>query len=188
VRRLLPVLALVLLAASGCARPRPVTAPPPPPLEVPPPPPRVIVPPDLEPAVPASDNEGAPPKGVTGRPGHVAPKPKPAAEAPKPPEVKPEPPTAETAKPTNPAAQLQPTLPAAAQTEMERQLTDQLALAKKDLDRVDYRALGADARAQYDAAKRFITQADEARRNGNLVMAARLAEKAVGLAVGLVPR
>ena len=78
--------------------------------------------------------------------------------------------------PPVPLGQLQPKLPAS-QTEIERQVNDQLAAAKRDLDRIDYRALNTDAKSQYDAVKRFITQADEARRVGNVLLAQKLAEK-----------
>jgi hypothetical protein len=39
-----------------------------------------------------------------------------------------------------------------------------LTRATTDLNRIDYRALNADARTQYDTAKRFVTQAQEALR------------------------
>jgi hypothetical protein len=82
---------------------------------------------------------------------------------------------------------LQPVLPASP-SEMDRRVSDQLSQAKKDLDRIDYRALSADGKSQYDTAKRFIEQAGQALREKNLVFAAKLAEKAAGLAAGLVTR
>ena len=53
------------------------------------------------------------------------------------------------------------------------------------LNRIDYRALNADARTQYDTAKRFVTQAEEALRAKNLVFARNLADKAAALAAQL---
>jgi len=60
-----------------------------------------------------------------------------------------------------------------------------LTRATTDLNRIDYRALNADARTQYDTAKRFVTQAQEALRAKNLVFARNLADKAAALAVQL---
>jgi hypothetical protein len=53
---------------------------------------------------------------------------------------------------------------------------------------VDYRALNADARIQYDQAKRFVRQADDAIRTKNLVFAKNLAEKAATIAAQLAGR
>ena len=54
-----------------------------------------------------------------------------------------------------------------------------------DLSRIDYRLLNADAKTQYDTAKRFIRQADDAMRAKNLVFAKSLADKAAALAAQL---
>ena len=48
-----------------------------------------------------------------------------------------------------------------------------------------YRALNAEARVQYDTAKRFISQSQEALRAKNLVFARSLADKAAALAAQL---
>jgi hypothetical protein len=53
---------------------------------------------------------------------------------------------------------------------------------------VDYGKLNADARAQYDQAKRFMEQAQQALRDRNFVFAATLADKAATLAAELVSR
>ena len=68
---------------------------------------------------------------------------------------------------------------------MRRQVDDHLARAKKDLDRVDPKDLKPAARSQYDTAKQFIAQAEQARAEGNLVFAVKVAEKAAGLAASL---
>ncbi len=68
---------------------------------------------------------------------------------------------------------------------MERGIRQILGRATADLNRIDYRTLGADARAQYDTAKRFITQAQDSVRAKNLVFAKSLADKAAALAAQL---
>jgi hypothetical protein len=89
--------------------------------------------------------------------------------------------------PPVPTATLQPALPAAP-SEIERQIREQLSQAAKDLGRVNYGGLNADGKSQYDTAKRFIEQADQALKDKNLVFAKNLAEKAAGLAGVLLGR
>jgi uncharacterized protein (DUF885 family) len=60
--------------------------------------------------------------------------------------------------------------------------------ASADLKRIDYRALNANARTQYDTAKRFIQQAEDAVRMKNLPFAKNLADKAAALAAQLGPQ
>jgi len=71
---------------------------------------------------------------------------------------------------------------------MERGVRAAIIKASADLNRVDYRALNNDARTQYDTAKRFIRQAEEAIRAKNLVFAKSVADKAVVLAAQLAGR
>src|SRR5207253_801141 len=99
------------------------------------------------------------------------------AEPPKPAEEPPKPP------PTT----LQ-TTPATAEGEVERGIRASLQRATENLNRVDYRALNADARTQYDTAKRFVIQADDAIRTKNLVFAKSIAEKAATIAAQLAGR
>ena len=54
-----------------------------------------------------------------------------------------------------------------------------------DLNRIDVRGLNADARTQYNTAKRFVTQAEDAMRAKNLVFARTVADKAAALAAQL---
>ena len=61
-----------------------------------------------------------------------------------------------------------------------------LTRAQRDLARVDYGKLTADGRAQYDQAKRFSEQAEQALKERNLTFASTLADKAATLAAGLV--
>lgn len=187
-RRLLLVLPLVVLVAAGCVRPRPNTRVQPTSLEVPPPPPRLIVPP--EPEEPPDEKVAEEPEAKDRRP--TRPRPQPArerAETAKPADAKQEPPPEARPPATAPVppGQLQPQLSVKPDV-MRRQVSDQLSQAKKELDRIDYRALGADAKAQYETAKRFIDQAWQALNDQNLLFAAKLAEKALGLASNLVTR
>jgi len=182
------VLVLMLPIVSGCARARAKTPDMPTALDVPVPPPRLVEPLDVE---------GPPPARLPEEPARPVParaRPTPAPTRPEPPRAeapKPEPPAAdvpkaaeEAQKPGPPPTTLQ-TTPAGAEGEVERSIRTTLARAATDLSRVDYRVLNADARTQYDTAKRFIKQAEEATREKNLVFAKNLAEKAAGLAAQL---
>jgi hypothetical protein len=102
-----------------------------------------------------------------------------------------DPPRAEPAAPAEPAraaedaprpATTLQTTPAAEQSAVERGVRTTLGRAASDLNRIDYRALNASARTQYDTAKRFIQQAEEAIRSQNLVLARSLADKAAAIA------
>jgi hypothetical protein len=96
----------------------------------------------------------------------------------------------ETAKPAEEPKQpttLQ-TTPISAEAEMERAVRGLLTRATGDLNRIDRRALNADARTQYDTAKRFVAQAEEALKSRNLVFATNLADKAATLAAQLAGR
>lgn len=70
----------------------------------------------------------------------------------------------------------------------ERDARDKITRAARDLGRVDYGKLNADARAQYDQSKRFMEQAQQALKDRNFVFASTLADKAAALAAGLAPR
>ena len=178
------LLLCVIAAASGCARARANSVPAGPPLEVPAPPPRIVMPLQVEAEVPEPELEvpEEPPRQPprprapvpTDAPARPADVPKVADEVPRPPS--PAPPTT-----------LQ-TTPAAAQGEVERAIRATMTRAGGDLNRIDYRALNADARTQYDTAKRFIEQADEAIRTKNLLFAKNLADKAAVLATQLLAR
>ncbi len=183
VRRLSLAVAIAALAVGGCAtagakarQPEPVA------LDVPAPPPRVIVPPEPEPEPEAAQ---AP-----------APVPEPEARIQKPSRrptsatpARPDPKTdsARTSPSLQSGATLQQALPASP-ADVVHQVRDRLAQAQNDLRRVDYLALSTDGRSQYDTAKRFIEQAEQALREQNLVFAATVAEKAAGLAASLIGR
>jgi hypothetical protein len=186
---------LLLTIVSGCARGRAKTTPDAPTaLDVPVPPPRLVDPVDADVPPPARLPEG-PARPVPARPRPTPPQtptPAPArpeaskADAPKPEPAPAEAPKAaeEAPKPAPPSTTLQ-TTPTGAEGEVERSIRATLTRAASDLARVDYRGLNADARTQYDTAKRFIQQAEEAARAKNLVFAKNLAEKAGALAAQL---
>jgi hypothetical protein len=182
---LLPVLPVVFaLSVSGCTHAQAKSVPDGPPLDVPAAPPRDIATLDADTPAPAAAAPEEPVRSAPARPRPVAP---PRVEAPKP-EAPAEAPRRadETAKPSPPTT-LQ-TTPSGAEGGQERAIRDTLARASADLARVDYRLLNADARSQYDTAKRFIEQADDAVRGKNLVFAKNLADKAAALAAQLAGR
>jgi hypothetical protein len=60
--------------------------------------------------------------------------------------------------------------------------------ATSDLGRVNAQALNRDGRTQYNTAKRFIEQAEDALTKRNFVLAKSLADKALAVAVQLAAR
>jgi outer membrane biosynthesis protein TonB len=147
-------------------------------LEVPPVPPRVIERAPAPPEAPEPVPELPPPP--------ANPRPRaPQRDATKP-EPKPETPPAEPqpATPTPP----QPTLPPLRTgsspdgAEATRMITEIRNRAQKLLDATDYQKLTREQQAQYDNAKRFIDEADEALKAKNFELARGVAEKAEKLA------
>ncbi len=170
--------------AAGCAHAQARTQPELPPLDMPAPPPRVVEanepaqPPQIAlPEAPSTNIRpqppATPPRTDAARPADAQKPDQPAAE---PPKVAEEPP-----KPSAPPTTLQ-TTPAQREGEVERRVRILIAQAYNDLNRVNYQALNADARNQYDTAKRFASQAEDALRSRNLVFASNLADKAAALA------
>jgi hypothetical protein len=180
-------LLLASVVTSGCIRTAAKTLPDGPPLDVPAAPAREAEPDDAETPQPVplitepARNAPARPRPATREPARAEPpkveppkvEPPLIVEPPKPPE-----------EPAKPPANLQ-TAPTQAEIEVERTIRASLARANADLNRIDYRVLNADARTQYDTAKRFIRQADDALKSKNLVFAKNLAEKAATMAVQL---
>ena len=194
VRERLWVMAAILVlsagASAGCAKARAQSQPELPPLAAPLPPARVL------PPLAGGPIEGAstPPAPRVDRqpeaPRHrqdqsraaetPRPEPKPA-DAPKteiPGDAQRQP---DEAPPGEPAPVLQ-LAPAAESHASEGTIRNQLTRASKDLSRVDYVALSADAKAQYDTAKRFMVLADQAIKDRNLMFAQTLADKAAAIA------
>ena len=159
----------VVPALGACATARaqaPIVAQP---LEVPPVPPRVIVPDiaEIEPAL----EEPAPSRPAVPKP-DAPPKPPDKLE---PPKTQQEPPT------TEPAPRVR-TPQTANDEQAEREVRAVMARAQGLLRAVPYRELSNAARQQYDTARRFITQADNALKIRNYVFARNLADKAETLA------
>jgi hypothetical protein len=183
--------AVVLLAPllPGCTHAQAKTTPDAP-LDMPAPPPREAEPSEVEAPAPVP-LIAEPARNTPARPRPTAPREPRPPEPPKPEPPKPEPPPAEPPKPVedppNTPTTLQ-TTPATAEGVVERAIRASIAKANTDLGRIDYRVLNADARTQYDTAKRFINQADGAMRSKNLLFAKNLADKAAALAAQLAGR
>jgi hypothetical protein len=173
----------LIVPAMACASARAQTPPVDhPPMAVPPVPPRTIepIPPSepvpLEPVAEMPTTPANPPRP---RP----PQRDPARTDPKV-EIKPEtPPDPATAQP--PAAQPVPPLRpqgSADGPEMARQVRETIDRAKKMLDSIDAGTLSAERKLNYDTARDFIKQAEEAITQEKLVFAKSLAERAEGVA------
>jgi hypothetical protein len=185
------LLAVCVLMSGACAKARAKTAPDAP-LDMPLPPPREVEPTEAE-APPPMPLVPEPARSLPPRPRPPAPREQPRAE-PKA-DAKPEPPKPEPApaevKPPEEVPHTPTTLqtaPATAESEVERSVRATMTRATGELNRIDYRGLNADARMQYDTAKRFIQQADEAMKAKNLVFARNLADKAAAIAAQLAGR
>jgi len=184
------LLALLLAGTAACAHGEAKTIVELPPLAMPEAPPRVVE--ATEPQQPAIVSLPDEPR-TTLRPRASPPAqrtetPKPA-ETPKTDQAATEPgkPAEEPPKPQTPPTSLQ-TTSTQREGEVERRVRVLVAQATNDLNRVNYQALNPDARNQYDTAKRFATQAEEALRARNLVFASNLADKAAALAAQLLGR
>lgn len=184
--RRLACLAVVVLAcaASACVSAQAKGDPGGPALAPPTPPPHTIIPVEIVEA-PASPPASPAPTPVIVRPMARPPAPKPDKPVEKPVE-KPDP--AAAAPPTAAPAPTAPLQTTANVTELERAIRARMAQAGRDLDRTDYRALNAERRTQYDTAKRFLQQADDALKVKNLVFAEQLADKAATLAAALTQK
>jgi hypothetical protein len=103
---------------------------------------------------------------------------------PEPPKVEETPVMLERPENAAPAMTLKPGPSVQAQTEASiRALLDR---AGRDLQRVNYAALDADGRTQFDTARRFKEQAEDALKGANLPYAGKLADKAATMASMLV--
>jgi hypothetical protein len=180
--RLLPLAVVVALAMGGaaCAARAQVAVPEPelPILNPPPPPERIVAiyvaPEDLTPVeAPVAAAPTAP----------SLPAPRPAAPPPPPgPQVSEGPPQPPPSTP--PALTLTPVPGTEAKTEASiRALLGQVA---KDLTRVNATTLSSDGRTQYEAARRFVQQSEDALKIRNLLYAGKLADKAAAMAAVLV--
>ncbi len=188
-RLYIALLGAVIVA--GCARTLARTTPDNPPLDMPPPPahevetgdenPQAIVGLPSEPArTPTIRPRPAPPPQTRTESPRI--EPKPAEPAPAEP---PKPPVAE--EPARPPSTLQ-TTPTEVEAELEKEIRSIMARAQRDLNRIDYRKLSREARDQYEYAKSFIRQADDAIRVKNLPFARTVADKAAVTAAQLAGR
>ena len=181
----LPRLASLLIlvgAASACLNLQARTPPPAPALETPEAPTHLIVPvviPEPEP-IPA---QPAAPPATPPKPRDSTTPTRPADRTSPPPATAPPSTTPVTEPPAAPPPVLQTTSNG---PEEERKVQAVLKKANDDLGRVTYAALKSDARAHYDLAKSFITQAENALKIKNYPFAAQLAEKAANLASQLL--
>ena len=168
------VLSVTTLAGAACAGAKAqVQIPDQVPLAMPAAPPHVVVPapPEAPPApVVETPTPQVNPPAASGGPPRTRTEPPPARPAP-PPATPPATPTPVTSAPT-------PLEAAPNQGELEQRARGLLASAERTMEKIDYKALGPDGRAQYDTAKRFIKQADEALKAKNIVYAWQLADKA----------
>jgi outer membrane biosynthesis protein TonB len=186
----LRVLVLVVAAAgsTACFRAQARTTPEMPPLEVPPPPPRIVETIEVDdtpepPVEVVADPETAP--ATRPRPAPVPPR----TEAPRPEPPRIEGPPAEPPRPADePARTTLQTTPADREGQVEASVRRLMTSATNDLNRVNYNRLNADAKGQYESAKGFLRQAEEALKGRNLVFAETVAEKAATLAAQLAGR
>ena len=173
---------LVLLAASlgACAAKAQVRAEAELPLLDPPPaPPRVVAayPVEPDPLPMAPPTEAATPVKPPARPARPDTRPETVANAPEPPEP--------VARPA-PAPSLTLTPSPGSEQQTVAAIRDLLLRAGRDLARVNAASLNTDGRTQYDQARRFLQQAEDALRTKNIVFAGKLADKAATMAAVLV--
>jgi len=175
-------LAILTVGATGCANLHARGAAAGPALEAPTPPLHLISPSEeANTNANANASAGEPPPPVADPPVRTTPRTPPAQSAP----------SAQRADRSDPAPG--PTVPADAtppktlQTTAnveaaERKIRTTLNDASRSLGRIDYRGLSVEGKAQYDIAKRFVEQAEEAIVAKNFLFASQLADKASALA------
>lgn len=148
-------------------------------LDPPPAPPRVVAvyAPEPQPLPITPTVEPATPVRPPARPARPEQKPE-AAVAP------PEPVEAVGRSPSGPSLTMTPTPGSESQTVAA--IRDLLGRAARDLSRVNAASLNGDGRAQYDQARRFMAQAEDALKIRNVVFAGKLADKAATMAAVLV--
>ena len=178
------------LTSAACHRAHAKTLPESPPLEVPAVPPREVEPIEVETPQPVPLPE-EPARTPPPRLRPPAREQTPRAEPPRTEPPKTEQPPVETTKPeeepAKPPALLQ-TTPPNTEGDLERAIRATLTRAHTDLNRIDAARLNADARVQYETAKSFIRQAEQAVRAKNLLFAKSVADKAAVLAAQLAPK
>ena len=177
--KLILVAVVASVAGAACTKARANTEIVMPELVPPPPPPRIVETFAVEPVptIEPSPVESAlltPPARIPAR----------APVKSEPPKVD-EPPVLPERPPSSPPA-LTMKLGASEQAQTEASIRGLLDRAQRDLQRVNYAALNADGRAQFDTARGFMQQAQEALKAANLAFAGKLADKAATMAAILV--
>ena len=183
IARAWPALLLLAVASfgAGCAEKvvkAEVRVEPPAALDVPQPPPRVIVPP--QPDAPAQVEDNTPPSPARTH----APRPTPR------PESKPETARTDVAEPPPAEAPQAPAenKPVPADAASVAAVRQQMARATQTLGQVNYAGLSNDMKAQFDTANRFLSLAEQALKEGNLLFASTLTDKAGAIASLLTGR
>jgi hypothetical protein len=181
--------ALIVLTAFGgaaCTTTRAEVALERPALDVPPPPPRTIVP--LPPPPQSPRPEPVPDLGEPGTSTVAKPRPPREKEATKT-EPKPEEKPAEAPPPANPSPVPPLRIPAGGDpNEQAAQIRGSIDRTLGMLNGIDYGKLADTRKKQYDEAKLFATQADQALKDTNLVVAKEFADKAERLTKELTSR
>ncbi len=172
------LVALVLGGSAACAKTHARAVPPGPPLQVPAAPPRLLV----------LADEPLPATSALDEPAPLAPVAPTQTPPPAPPRARPEPRPA----PAGEAAESRPPEPRTFGTPgdagREKAVRERLAAAARALARVDRARLSGAEQAEFDQARRFIQQAEQAVKERNLIFAATLADKAASLAADLAGR
>ncbi len=204
--RIAPLVALALtvgvLSLAGCAKQPQVAEVPPAPLEVPVVPPRLVGPVVVEePPTPTAEvPEPAPPRQRPPRPStakgsggqgnepvtRVEPAPESSGKTP-------ESGAQGGSAPANTSAAAEPapllrTPDSADDEQVAKSVKDTLARAEANLNKLNYKALNAGAKQQYDMANRFIVQAQDALKGRRLDFARFVADKADKLSASLLNR
>lgn len=146
--------------------------------------------PEPEPDLPVLAQPPAPPRivAIYIEPEELTPVEPPAAAEPSSPSRPAPRPPAATPQPETPAAPPPPlTLTPVPGTEAktEASIRSLLGRVSRDLGRVNASGLSIDGRTQYEAAQRFVQQAEDALKVRNLVYAGKLADKAAAMAAVL---
>jgi len=176
--RLLPLAVVLAAGVCGCAvrAAPPIPEPALPELDPPPAPPRIVAvyvePVEVPPVEPLPPVEPVSPSRPPARP--ASPPSPPEAEEPQGPP-----------RPTPPPALTLTPIPGS-EAKTEASIRALLSRASRDLARVNAGGLTADGRTQFEAARRFVQQAEDALKVRNLVYASKLADKAATMAAVLV--
>ena len=160
---------------AGCAKAQAVAAPAMPTLAPPEVPPRIVAEYEPDPPLPA---EPVTAEAITPPPRPARP---PRRDTPRPEAVPDEPQGPPVTAPVTPAPALALQMPGAS-AKADQSVRALLAQAARDLGRVNYQALDSDGRAQYETARRFMQQADDALKARNVMFAGKLADKAATMA------